>query len=378
METILHSTEGGSDKLYRVEIVGSGNTFSVRCANCRVGNPWVDQGFKATNVELLIAEKEATKVINGKLKKGYHIKSSSQEVNSTVQQTVAAMEARIAPTRTSNRPQLLNVIEEGEALLYAASHAWVAQEKHDGVRHMIYRKAGVLGASNKLGNETSMERKVMCSFEGITKPFVVDGELVGEVFHAFDLLEADGLDLRRQSYNERYRYLTNWMKDNVIPSDHVVLVESHVGCPGIVAELLSKGAEGVVFKRRSAVYEAGRPSSGGDQFKYKFTNTASFIVTGQNGNKRSVSLGLFESESALGNNQNQPTVAVGSCTIPANKEIPSDGSVVEVRYLYAYRGGSIYQPCYLGERNDIISIECQMSQLRYKGEGSDLTEDDEG
>lgn len=376
METILHCTEGGSDKLYRVEILRSGDTFSVKCANCRVGNPWVDQGFKATNVELPIAEKEATKVINSKLKKGYQIKSSSQEVNSTIQQTVAALEARIAPTRTTNRPQLLNVIEEGDALLYASSHAWVAQEKHDGVRHMIFLKGGVLGASNKLGNEASVERKVMKSFEGISRPFLVDGELVGETFYAFDLLEADGQDLRRQSYKERLRYLTAWMRDCVTPSDHVVLVESHIGCPTIVAEMLAKGAEGVVFKRLSSAYEAGRPSSGGDQFKYKFTNTASFIVTGQNGNKRSVSLGLFEG--AWGSNQTQPTVAVGSCTIPANKGIPSEGSVVEVRYLYAYRGGSIYQPCYLGERNDILHIECQMSQLRYKGEGSDLTEDEEG
>jgi bifunctional non-homologous end joining protein LigD len=277
---------------------------------------------------------------------------------STVAASKVATVLKVEPnkTATGNRPQLLNVIEEHEAKMYAASQAWIAQEKHDGVRQMIFRKAGKLGASNKLGFEIPGERMVMGAFQSIETPFIVDGELVGETFYAFDLLELGGRSLKHGSYQERYAMLKTFLPQH----PNVVLVESHVGNPGIIDLMRAKGAEGVVFKKASSTYQAGRPNSGGDHFKFKFVNTASFIVSGKNGDKRSVSLTLLDGKIQ---------VSVGSCTIPTNYSIPATGEVVEARYLYAYRGGSIFQPCYLGERNDIMPDECQMSQLKFKGEG---------
>jgi bifunctional non-homologous end joining protein LigD len=43
---------------------------------------------------------------------------------------------------------------------------------------------------------------------------------------------------------------------------------------------------------------------------------------------------------------------VGNVTIPANHALPKVGDLVEVRYLYHYPGGSLYQPIYLGSRSD--------------------------
>jgi bifunctional non-homologous end joining protein LigD len=41
--------------------------------------------------------------------------------------------------------------------------------------------------------------------------------------------------------------------------------------------------------------------------------------------------------------------------------------VVECRYLYAFEeSGSIYQPRYLGTRDDIRAEECTTKQLKYK------------
>jgi bifunctional non-homologous end joining protein LigD len=56
---------------------------------------------------------------------------------------------------------------------------------------------------------------------------------------------------------------------------------------------------------------------------------------------------------------------VGNCTIPANYEIPQVGDLVEIRYLYAYLGGSLYQPIYEGIRNDISPEACGEIQLKY-------------
>ncbi|HPY24902.1 MAG TPA: hypothetical protein PLK19_11325 [Mycobacterium sp.] len=44
------------------------------------------------------------------------------------------------------------------------------------------------------------------------------------------------------------------------------------------------------------------------------------------------------------------------------------GDVVEVRYLYAYQGGSLYQPVYLGLRDDIEQHECVVAQMKYKAQ----------
>ena len=64
-------------------------------------------------------------------------------------------------------------------------------------------------------------------------------------------------------------------------------------------------------------------------------------------------------------------VEAGNVTIPPNHDLPQPGSVVEVRYLYAFRqSGAVYQPCYLGEREDIEPSECTKSQLKYRHEAA--------
>ena len=74
--------------------------------------------------------------------------------------------------------------------------------------------------------------------------------------------------------------------------------------------------------------------------------------------KRNVSLGLTDGRLNL--------VEVGNVTIPPNKDIPKPGEIVEVRYLYAYRHGSLFQPTYLGPRTDVLKNECAFFQLKYK------------
>jgi bifunctional non-homologous end joining protein LigD len=38
----------------------------------------------------------------------------------------------------------------------------------------------------------------------------------------------------------------------------------------------------------------------------------------------------------------------------------------KVRYLYAYPGGSLFQPVYLGVRDDLSISACALSQLKFK------------
>ena len=124
-------------------------------------------------------------------------------------------------------------------------------------------------------------------------------------------------------------------------------------------ELKGDNAEGVVFKRIGAPYSPGRPNSGGDQLKYKFVETASVIVNAINA-KRSVAIAVWE---------NGTLVSAGNVTVPVNQLIPQVGDVIEARYLYAMEGsGSLFQPVYLGVRDDIMAAECTRDQLKFRRE----------
>ena len=116
-----------------------------------------------------------------------------------------------------------------------------------------------------------------------------------------------------------------------------------------------------MFKQLSASYTAGRPNSGGSQLKHKFVATLSAVVSQVN-TQRSVGLRLLNHEGW------QP---VGNVTIPPNHKVPAVGAVIEVRYLYAYPDGSLFQPVYLGEREDVGPEECVVSQLKFKATEED-------
>jgi bifunctional non-homologous end joining protein LigD len=62
-------------------------------------------------------------------------------------------------------------------------------------------------------------------------------------------------------------------------------------------------------------------------------------------------------------------IPCGNVTIPANHQIPKVGQVVEIRYLYAFReSGVLFQPVYLGPRDDVEQSECLLTQVKYKPE----------
>jgi len=57
----------------------------------------------------------------------------------------------------------------------------------------------------------------------------------------------------------------------------------------------------------------------------------------------------------------------GNVSIPPNHAVPEPGSVVGVRYLYAFPdSGALCQPVFLGPRDDIAPEECTIDQLKYK------------
>jgi len=352
MEQIaLYFKQGSSDKIYQAGIEPKDDGFVVNFAYGRRGTTLQTGTKTSASVPYDAAKAIYDKLIREKTAKGYTPGQDGTPYQHGDKQASGSL------------PQLLNAIDEDqlEALLNDRQH--VMQEKHDG-RRLILQKAGdTVKGINKLGVGTGFPAIVAEEFQVVEADFTVDGEIVGEEYHAFDLLDLDGDDLRGRTYQERYHHLMNLLAS--FNHLHISLVDSAY-LPRQKRDLFDRlkagNREGVVFKRSDAVYTPSRPNSGGPQLKFKFVETASFIVSKVNG-KLSVSLMLFDGDRVF---------PVGNVTIPPHHEIPAVGVVVETRYLYAYRGGSIFQPVYLGVRDDIRAEECTLDQLKYKSEPEEV------
>jgi bifunctional non-homologous end joining protein LigD len=344
--TTLYYREGSSDKVYQTTIESKGGGYVVTFAYGRRGATLTTGTKTQAPVDYDTAKTIYDRLVREKTAKGYTPGADGTPYQHSDKQSSGIL------------PQLLNPIDGDQLETLLGDRQHVMQEKHDG-RRLMLRKQDTITGINKLGVVTGFPAIIAEEFQVAEADFLIDGEIVGEEYHAFDLLELDGDDLRGRTYQERYLHLMNLLAS--FNHRHISLVESAY-LPSQKRELFdqlkSANREGVVFKRSDAIYTAGRPNSGGSQLKFKFHETASFIVTKVNG-KRSVSLMVFDGDKV---------VPVGNVTIPPNHEVPQVGAIVEARYLCAYRGGSIFQPVYLGVRDDIRAEECTVSQLKYKAD----------
>ena len=263
-------------------------------------------------------------------------------------------------------PQLLNPIGEEQIERYLVDDSWWMQQKFDGKRMLLRKSGKEVFAANRRGLSIGLPKRITQAVLMLACDCVLDGEAVGEIFHAFDLLNKDDRDYRGNSYARRYEALVDLIDPVASNQLRYAQTATDAGTKqAMLQQLRAQKHEGVVFKDRTAPYTAGRPASGGAQLKCKFYATASCIVAQVNAGRRSVGLQLLDGGKRL---------AVGNVTIPPNQAVPLAGTVVEVRYLYAYPGGSLYQPVYLGQRDDIDREDCRLAQLKYRANGEDYGE----
>jgi bifunctional non-homologous end joining protein LigD len=347
----LEFREGSSDKVYKAAVEEASGGFVVNFAFGRRGST-LNTGTKTNSpVPLAEATKIYDKLVLSKTCKGYKPTGAAGGIASSITAAVTDRDQR----DTGLRPQLLNPITEAEAEVYLLNNDWGAQEKYDGKR-MTIQKAAAIIAANKKGLSIGFPDAIASGLSVIREAFVTDGEAIGDRLFAFDLLEHNGVDLRNDPYINRYDKLVDVLTgvDAVVVSD---LAIGQAAKRKLMADLKAAGKEGIVFKRLSARWYAGRPESGGDAVKCKFWSSASCVVSKVNA-KRSISVSLSGE-------------SVGNVTIPPNKEIPSVGDVVEIKYLYVKGvGGSLYQPIYIGPRDDVDPSECTFEQqkLKYRAE----------
>ena len=300
----LHCREGNSDKVYQAAIEPKDDGYIVTFAYGRRGNT-LNTGIKnETPVPLETATKFFNKLVASKVAKGYQPDGQSAK---PYQQS--GDEGRDSGIRC----QLLNPVDKEDVSHLLTGRTHCLQEKHDGRRLMVRKQGDEITGINRCGLVVAIPDTIRHAVEEIPFDVLIDGEAVGDTLHAFDLLEVKGNCLRHRRYLDRHSGLLmiippnqpalRWVSTSIDPNDKVEIYE----------ELRSTHCEGVVFKEVDAPYSPGRPNSGGTQLKYKFVESASFIVSRIN-HKRSVTLCLFEDHLLAG---------AGNVTIPSNHEVPS-------------------------------------------------------
>jgi len=354
LETItLYYREGTSDKIYQCSIESQGDLFVVNFAYGRRGST-LNTGTKTSSP----VDYDEAKAVYDKLveEKKNHPKTPYTEGENGTPYTSNNGDKQVSGLL----PQLLNPIDEKTVNILLHDPNWCMQEKLDG-RHLLIRKQGaVIHGINKKGLIVGLPLPVFEAIQLFDADLVLDGESIGDVFHCFDILVLDGVSLQNRPYRERLVSLMNLLFG--VQQKAIHYVETHFKKDQKLRafdELKSAKKEGAVFKRLDAPYRPGRPNSGGTQLKHKFYAMLSAVVSKIN-KQRSVEIRLLNGEG---------WIPCGNVTIPANHQIPKVGQVIEVRYLYAHRQSNVlYQPTYLGPRDDVEQAECLLTQVKYKPE----------
>jgi bifunctional non-homologous end joining protein LigD len=338
-EISLYFQQGGSDKEYHIQMEEEDGGYVVNFQYGRRGRGLKSGTKTASPVSLQEAEKIYDKLLNSKVAKGYSV-GQKFSGNIPTQKTIHKL------------PQLLNIVFTTAEFINDDSY--LAQEKRDGERRMVMSNSVGTTGLNKKGQEVPLPNNIV---DSINDECIIDGEIIGDTLYAFDILSLNGKNLEGEPCIERISTL-----NTLRFGEGVIVVETAYNTEEkqeMFDKLEREHREGIVFKKKDSTYIHGRPSSGGTQLKYKFYKTATFIVANHTPGKRSVGLELID---------NGQKVFMGKVTIPPNKEIPNVGDLVEVRYLYAYKGGAVYQPTYIWKREDSDLTDATIDQIIYKAE----------
>lgn len=355
----LACRSGSKDAVYNIQVVKREGGYTVDYQNGRRGGTLTSGTKTKEPVSLEAATKIFDKVVKEKMTASppyvlvaqsgtSHGESQNMQAPSTaMSQVITDMQAR----QTGITAQLLMSIYENGLANVIHDDNVVGQQKFDGERRFLISQGERVIAANRKGLEIPVDPNLVAAVQGVL--CTLDGEHVGNHFYAFDLLEFDGRDYKNKPYRERKAKLdelsARFGPCITVAQDAFTAHEKR----DLLNQTRDMKQEGVVFKKLDAVY-------GIEQLKFKYTQDASVIVSGCKDDRRSVTYHV--------RNEKGQIVDLGAVTIPPNFEIPEPGTLVDVRYVYANQGGSLFQPVYKGPRTDLDISAANVAQLKFKAD----------
>jgi bifunctional non-homologous end joining protein LigD len=360
----LFCKSGSKDAVYHIQIEQTEGGYVVNFQNGRAGGTLTSKTKTEKPVTLDAARKLFDKTVKSKM-----TDSPPYLMSNRVGTSFTEVSKEMAERSTGLFPQLLNEIDHTprmlESLINSPHH--VAEQKFDGERRMVHRGVGDSAAigSNRKALQVALPVDIAASMNGVV--CTLDGEIIGDTLYAFDLLAINGVDLRGQGFFERKTRLDNIahlfgdaikvVADAVTPDEKRALVE----------RARAMGQEGVVFKRVDAPYVAGRPTSGGDQLKAKNWRDATVICLGSKSDRLSIRIGVIDNRLGTGE-----VVEVGAVNM-IGKGAVAEGDLLDVKYLYAFDGGSLFEATFKRVRTDLDRADANIGQLHFKKPHADVS-----
>lgn len=357
--TALFFKDGSSDKVYQAQLEECLGGWVVNFQYGRRGSA-LTAGTKTKDpVDYKTAKKAYDKIVAEKTGKGYSLDVEGKTFQSLLNGKV----------HSGLSAQLSNEISDEEAEALIEDPAWIAQEKFDGRRRMLRKTGLAVEGTNREGILVALASEIETGVKNINvENAVFDGEDLGGCVMLFDILECNGEDYRELGVLARLEKLTEILgkKSGFFSEGKVGVAHTAITTDekrALVEQVRAGKREGIVFKKIEAPYTPGRPASKGNHRKWKFYEQATCRVKSHHKTKASVEFELMDSS---GNWNSR-----GNVKIPTNHVRPPIGALIEVKYLYAYLGGSLYQTSYRGQRDDVSESACVDSQLKYKASVSD-------
>jgi bifunctional non-homologous end joining protein LigD len=351
--TNLFSNHNGANKVYHAYLLAKDGGWVVNFAHAAVGQA-LKTGTKTEKpVEYAVALKKFNQLVNSK-KNGdsHYVEGQPGAAYQTDVDSKALFGFFTQQPSPINLPTLRSLINDSD---------WSFSIKANGENRLFAIDAEGNGrGGNKKGQLTPIPMEWVEQARAFG-PFVANGEHVGNQFYAFDLLEVDGVDIRSQPHEVRYKKLLAMTEGmaNVVPFFKVITCAFTASeKTDLLEAAMEKQLEGIVAKRKQASYVAGK---GHDTLKCVFREVATCIVMEHNA-QRSVQVGLLKDDGVL--------VFVSNVTVPGNSPIPAVGDLVDVQYMY-YNGKSfiipVFDPNGVGVRKDVARSDCTFAQItRFK------------
>jgi len=370
---ILYFKQGSSDKQYMVHLEEGRNSktndigWTVDFAYGRRGGPQT-QGTKTKEpVPYEKAKGIYDKLIHTKQLKGYTISGSAP----------AFADNSNAGKQTNFQPQLLNevTLEEAEQFYWDNVDNIALQIKWDGERRGLFMTHTDIIPANRNGLVTTVSEPIMTALRALVPKdsdlltkVEFDCEDMGKYLMIFDILQVSDVNMKEQSFRDRADYMrflqvgidTNNLR-SALKVEHPFYPANILEFKAFIETARKHNEEGVVIRKASAIYEPGRPNSGGNCLKYKFLGSATCQVIGQVEGKRSVYIGVRNPLGAI--------APIGKVTIYPDQEIPENGDFIEITYLNILKGegAKLFQPRYKTPRPDKTEADFH-SSLKFKKE----------
>jgi bifunctional non-homologous end joining protein LigD len=357
----LFFQEGSSDKVYNAKILEDGGKFTVAVAWGRRGST-LNTGSKAVKVDRAAADKMFEKLVREKRGKGYEENTGDHVPAAVAPPEGEGSGSKVVGKRAKvgHAAQLLTAIDDEAGLKkFLSDDGVIAQQKLDGIRVIVAVTEDGMIATNRDGKVTQLAGQALGGLEYLPHGTIVDGEVMGDAYWLFDVLQLAGDDVRKLGYLERWDLLENELEPALTGAARVLQVASGAKQKRALHDKLRKAnAEGIVFKDRDAPYTSGRVMT---QRKYKFLKSADVMIVENVGNAYRMCVmdgrTLFDCGNVFAGTTNASRKDLDSRLSRGEKP------VAEVRYLYATDDHQLFQPVFVGLREDKLGKSCLRDQL---------------